>query len=78
VQYLEAHSEERERRLNEDGYLRSRYFQAHADAAASYYNHHPEFRAEFDSSGRRMRRFSNVNKQICSGRKREVGRWNRF
>jgi len=62
VQYLEAHPGERERLLNEDRNLRTRYFQAHADEEAGYYGHHPEFHAEFNGRGR----------------KREVGRWNRF
>ncbi len=52
VQYLEAHPGERERLLTEDKNLRSRYFQAHADEEAGYYNHHAEFRAEVNGRGK--------------------------
>jgi len=51
VQYLEAHSEERERRLNEDRNLRTRYFQAHNDEAKEYYGRHQEFRNEWHGGG---------------------------
>jgi len=51
MKYLEAHSEERERRLNEDRDLRTRYFQAHNDEAGEYYGRHQEFHNEWHGGG---------------------------